>query len=367
MTLIVDRMAERADGPALHALVIGVGHYPHMDPPGLTSAADSALAFARWIAEHHQNPDCPVGTIELLVSGAAPASFDKHVVASATMANLKAAVADWFARADSHEKNIALFYFAGHGIERGLKTGLLTQDYPSLAHAPLDPAEAAVDFTEFAGGMERCLARRQVYALDACRNWPPWLAGVGAVGVSLVSRDIETRPSAVARDWPVLRAAAAEQEAWGPPEGVSYFTGALLRALDGGAADDRLSPDASYEVRTDAIISSIQHLAQQGFVDGSWQLQQPRLSGESAGFVFHRPDPVLVPMRVGCEDVAENAAAVFRILCDGGTILTRDVPAPDDWLLSLSPDAVEVQADFENGAPRATRTRVTPPCRQVRL
>jgi hypothetical protein len=71
--------SRRFNGAATHAIVIGVGHYPHL-PGGkgrpkfrahggmgqLKSPPESARVIARWLIENYAHPDKPLATVSLL-------------------------------------------------------------------------------------------------------------------------------------------------------------------------------------------------------------------------------------------------------------------------------------------------------------
>ena len=121
------------DGPATHAIVIGVGAYRHLvggdrklfpNHQGLgqlTSPPNSAQAFARWLLDSYKNPEKPLASVELLVSGKSTGKFvlpDGTVknVQRASMANVKEAITHWQERGDSHTGNLMVFFFSGHGL-----------------------------------------------------------------------------------------------------------------------------------------------------------------------------------------------------------------------------------------------------------
>src|SRR4051812_17394929 len=102
--------------PALHAVVIGCGEYPSWPGGNLASAVPSAQAFAHFLTEEFHHPECERGTVQLLCSPEVPEGNGP-----ATIAAVQAAVRKWKEAAGSDEKNIAVFYFCGHGIEVGLR------------------------------------------------------------------------------------------------------------------------------------------------------------------------------------------------------------------------------------------------------
>ena len=101
---------DEVDGPSTHALVIGVGAYPHLlrgkgmlspDHDGmgqLSSPSASARGFCRWLIEAINDPSKPLASVSLLLSEPAPSVFrhpstgHDHRVAAATMENVEVAV-----------------------------------------------------------------------------------------------------------------------------------------------------------------------------------------------------------------------------------------------------------------------------------
>ena len=90
-------------GPATHALVVGVGAYPHLNGGSgrlseqhdgmaqLTSPPLSARAFASWLLSEFKHPHKPLGSVALLLSESAPAPF---AASNASVNPFSAPVAD---------------------------------------------------------------------------------------------------------------------------------------------------------------------------------------------------------------------------------------------------------------------------------
>ncbi|HKJ55999.1 MAG TPA: caspase family protein, partial [Nitriliruptoraceae bacterium] len=149
MTLVVDR---GTNGARVHALVIGVGAYRHLNggegplaaqPFGLgqlTSPPVSAAAFVDWIETTMRHPEAELGSVELLLSpGSAMLDQGAVEVEVPTMENTRAAFDRWLARCDSNKDNVAVLYFSGHGIERESHMALLA-DFGVSATRPLENA-----------------------------------------------------------------------------------------------------------------------------------------------------------------------------------------------------------------------------------
>jgi hypothetical protein len=383
MTILWERPPGAAGpaAPATHVMAVGVGAYPHLEggsgPPAaatwslrqLTSPPRSAEAIARWFLERHRNADAPLGSVELLVSDpAGPMNYagtapDGGAIAApvepAAMPGVEAAVKRWFARAHTDERNVAVFFFCGHGVERGDAAALLTQEFGANA---LDPMDDAIDFDGFKLGMDRCRARRQLFVLDACRNTPATLLGmIGGLGRSIVAPNLLARVSDAPRDFPVVYATGQYQTAYGRPGQPSLFTQALLQGFEGSASDD---VTGAWLVSTDRLVSAVSALLDLEARHGA-PVQKAFVGGNSSGFVLHRPGLPRVPVVVCCEPPALTAQARLEIARNGAIVQSRP-PAPDDWVLPLEVDLYDVAATLPAGVRHLALT-VRPPYREARL
>src|SRR5205823_2340656 len=89
--------------------------------PELSATTRSAEQLARWLLTQHHNPKCQLGSVELLVTSSLDTMDWAHgdsrlTIEAPDMDHVKAAFHRWYERCHSHEDNIALFYFAGHGL-----------------------------------------------------------------------------------------------------------------------------------------------------------------------------------------------------------------------------------------------------------
>src|SRR5512145_1673321 len=123
-------------GPATHAIVIGVGRYPHLPGGGgarvrrpegmrqLTSPPISARRFAEWLISSYVYPAKPLASVALLVSEARPAPFANSRTGASTalevptIESLKSALLEWRQRGDAKPDQRLIFFFCGHGIGR---------------------------------------------------------------------------------------------------------------------------------------------------------------------------------------------------------------------------------------------------------
>lgn len=125
MTLLLNRVVQ---GPKTHALVIGVGNYPHaaqgvdadlQNVPNLPSAADSAKRMCDWLLDNQDNLAAPLATLEVLISDPSNPNdrypWIRGPVDPATEANVKNHGKNWFDLVTAEAGNAAFFYCCGHG------------------------------------------------------------------------------------------------------------------------------------------------------------------------------------------------------------------------------------------------------------
>ena len=241
-------------GAATHALVIGVGGYKHLaggEEPGeqnlglgqLTSPALSARAIADWLLHEFDNQDAPLGTVELLISppykpkrgrraprGVQRARRAARGVERATMANVSAAFRRWFDRCRARKKNVALFFFCGHGV-RKTNLFLLLEDF---GEDPNQLFRNAIDFEGVHRGLaSRCRARVQCLFADACRQVAPEvLELIDPRGESFLDGRHDVF---FPEDAPLFYSTMPTQSAYGLSDEPTLYTQALLWALRGGA------------------------------------------------------------------------------------------------------------------------------------
>jgi hypothetical protein len=346
-----------SNGPQTHALIIGVGRYMHL-PGGdgpvlkktfglrqLTTPPLSATALANWIVENLNNPVVPLGSVEMVLSPAQPyanprtgASID---VAAATIDNIQAAFDTWYDRCARHPDNLAIFYFCGHGIARD-NHYLLAEDFGASEKRPL---QRTIDLERTHTGMARCAARTQLFLIDACREVPYQLQGISSEdqGVALIEGRID---SDMARDAPILSATMQGRKAFGPPESMTNFTSALIRALDGGGAEQI---EDVWRVTYLGVVKAVLDLLSTLIRPGAKQVEQmARSRGEAGDAVLHisRTRP-LVPVSVFCHPPAGARYADLAVISlnDPNSRFAR-TPAPGEWRLEAPAGSYQLRAEF---------------------
>lgn len=238
-----------SDKPRLHAFVIGVGRYPHLnggdgplakDPLGLsqvTTPPITAKKIAAWLLEKYASANCPLGSVELLLSPETdivrPDGMQKPTE-PATFDRIELAFNKWEQRCSTHPDNKALFYFCGHGLNK-VRQFLLPENFGDPGWG--DPFRHNIDFDGLRTGMWSCKARTQIFFVDACRETPFGLLDqIEVTGQSFIK---STFSDAASINCSAAYYATTEgKPAFGPENDVTYFGQAVLKCLNGAGCSN---------------------------------------------------------------------------------------------------------------------------------
>ncbi|MCB9680536.1 MAG: caspase family protein [Alphaproteobacteria bacterium] len=289
------------EGPASHALVVGVSSYLHLpggDDPSevgegfalgqLSCAAVSAHRVARWLQGTYRPPVGQLASLHVLLAPS-PAEVAVGVAPSDQLPD-RSAVEDalfaWKARCDADPAHTGILYLAGHGVQLTRDGGvLLLHDFGrpnrNLFHG-------AVDLGAVLDGMARPgTASTQFYFFDACRQRPA------------VARRYDRFEGALGFDAPAGRGAASQPAFFSTAEDtVSYgqaatgtlFVQSLLECLDGPAVHP---PDDTFDgfgVRVGSLWEAL-HPAMARRAAEVGVVQEPVLGGvPGAPAMLHRVD-----------------------------------------------------------------------------
>ena len=284
MTLLVDNRATMHGVPGLHALIIGISDYPFLNGPGVPVPLHhfglrkvDGPAYSAWkIAEALQTPSPhavlrrPLKTMRLLL---APSSADRALdprlsaiqTTPPTVPQVALAASDWRRDCSDGDDEVALMFFAGHGLMSDFEKCLVCADFAENC-TPDDPGLTGCGtFDSLLEGMggpvpQMAIARQQAFFVDACLV--P-IDGVSPVAVQpprplLGPRNSDGRPPDNAGLWATGPGAYASAL----PGGATAFTRALLRALEAAVGPDRRWPDdpasgSCWPVTVDAIRSAV--------------------------------------------------------------------------------------------------------------
>lgn len=351
---------KNVSGKATHAIVIGVGHYPHLPGGGkkvfdgargmgqLKSPPASARALARWLIEDYKHPEKPLASLSLLISDArssdftyGPAGREKTVrAAPATMAEVEPAVRAWRQLGNKSADHLLLFFFCGHGIARGTDLALLLSDFGAVGVAPL---AGAIDFRRLRLGMDECAAREQCYFVDACRVGSELLIkGDGYAGNPIIQATGSFNPSGRVRQAPVFYSTLPGTQAYARPGKPSLYTTALLESLSGAGAGDE---DGSWRVRTIRLHDALNFLVK----DASEELQIQQLqiapSDELTSIDLNEVSEPKVPVVFRCSPEDAHAEAALSCASDKTSLKRRAGKGP--WRLRLAADSYDFVAKYK--------------------
>ncbi len=367
-------------GPATHALVIGVGAYPHLnggkkrltdDNDGmgqLTSPPISARMFASWLMKSFHHPEKKLATVSLLVSEAKRTRFTdlndpgkSYKLAEATADNVVTAVKEWFDRGDTHPGNLLLFYFCGHGISAGTDTALLMSDYGQDSLSSLD---GAINFRLLRLGLQRCKASEQCFFIDACRASSDTLVTAEFAGRNVIQPRLRD-PSLPKRRAPVFFASLKGDKAYALPGEASVYTDALLKAFKDLAADDE---EGDWRVSTGRIQSTVDHLVERRMQDLQ-KVQVPTSDDQSTIYLNYLSGVPQAIVYVQTEPTAALSSMTLTYQPAGGT----PVPAPltgrnsQDWELQLPAGSYDFTASLPSGLNRVVNHTIRPAYRRVKV
>ena len=323
--------AQRGEQPSVHALIIGVGGYVHL--PGnsalktkihkqvgrlqpLISPPRSAREFAEWLTHSKEWPQ-PLGTIDLLIS---PEPSDTGFtlpanVRPATISNVRQAFSDWLDRCNEATDNVAVFYFCGHGMEKA-DHYLLAEDFGAN---PNDEWLGSFAFDQTREAFHKCQAQTQCFFVDACRQMTPEMLTNEPNSSALTSRDWTAKDCL--NDL-TLKAAVGKEMAFGPKltsnapgfgpnntAGISYFTQALIRSLDGAAA---IRQGKQWQVQTSEIAANINKVLR---LVKKTSAQRCEATANSSATLRTLSHPPKVRIELSCDpEIADHFASLW---CSG--------------------------------------------------
>jgi len=345
--------------------VIGVGAYPHLMGGGrhqavanfglsqLTTTRITAIRIAEWLAAQHRYPECPVGSIELLLSPVeelARADHSHVTVEASSMVNIQAAFKRWWARCNAQKDNIALFYFTGHGISTASQY-LLPADFGDPALPNL--WENCVDFDGMRVGMKANAADRQVFFVDACREKPiDALVQLNPQGDALCSANIFDGVAASAAYY----AAADGRKAYGPDNQETFFSTAVLEALAGAGA---VKKGGKWVVDTFSLGNAIGQIMQ-SLADIHRQPLSCNPDPDGLPVPVHYPLGAFVRAAVGCQSDQANAEADIHL--QRLPVSLHSPPGdPRPWIGRVEPGDWDIQMNFQSFPAVARRETLLPP------
>jgi hypothetical protein len=243
------------NGPGLHALIIGVSRYDHLNEGSapapetyglgqLSVSALTAYRFFAWLRNGYALDGWPVARMRLLMSplrnGVGKTTTDElegcdsaicaHAP-EATFDNCKRAIENWYADMEALQapaKGRSLFLFSGHGMERRQNYQiLLPSDYLRPPGRLMNNAISTPNLADALSYLARVSSH--VLLLDGCRNDIDKLRGASGAKILNDEQPIAVNPLF---EKGALSATASGLRAYSPKSGsLSLFGQALLDGL----------------------------------------------------------------------------------------------------------------------------------------
>lgn len=302
---------DETDRAGTHVILIGIGDYPWLEDGASYDAAlnefnakgmgqlpappVSMRLLADWFFDKYDNVDQPLASLSLLLSESDPKPYihldpDRTDLQPAgTIEDVNDAVTAWIGRASDRRDNNLIFAFCGHGLQAGNPV-LLCRDYgKNHEHA----FRGSIDFEQFRIALSTRQPDRQLLFVDACRNpdLETALLGQASPGDALLGVGTLTDRDNVPAVQSVHFATSLYTEAWGRDDGPSLFTEALIKALDGGAAEH----SAQWWVTTSRLHTVLStYLRRISAKEGI--IQRP--AAQTQDFPVNKPGPISVDLYI---------------------------------------------------------------------
>ncbi|MCP4072977.1 MAG: hypothetical protein GY742_14765 [Hyphomicrobiales bacterium] len=239
-----------------HVLILGIGRFDKKSGVApVTSPPASARLIADWFFNADKadkekvgfhNPVKPLASLALLLSenkDGSRSEYQGQKIPRATFSAFKNAVRNWIERAESNSQNNMILFIASHGISAGRRTGILCEDYGS---DKFNKQAGMTETEQLASALGQVRVAGKLVIFDCCRsrsdNWDPD-ATLGEPLIGGMGRDeLPRRPQ-------VMRSTLLDDEAYGRKNGPTFFTEALLAALNGLAAN----PNENWQINSSRL------------------------------------------------------------------------------------------------------------------
>lgn len=352
MTLIGQQSVTNKKTPGLHALLIGVAEYPHLQGARndakkhfglrqITSPKPTILAITDWLQQHYQNPAKPLASIELLLSSPTASGS----VERATMAGIAEAFQRWVGRCS--ENDTAFFYFCGHGLNKNTQL-ILPEDFGNPKY---DIWKNAIDFDATQSGMRGCPAKTQLFFVDACASMPPALLDEDPRGERLMSAPFRIKAPISG----AYKAAAYGHAAFAPPNGLSFFSQAVLKCMEGAGASQQ--DDGSWAVGSTGLAKHLNDVVKRIARKEKIDLQCTQsTSGDDE--VIHRVKQPIVLTWLECRRLQHSQMSMHSGAHPAKPARSDNPP----WLDEVPPGIWKFTVTFRTSSPYTWEHVLSPSC-----
>lgn len=355
MSLLFDNL--NGNDPQTHVLIIGVGGYPFLKDGEkqkeqsfesakilgqLTSPPVSAEAFYNTVMKLNAADAWikPLGSVDVLISPSVendPALFSGQALERANLNNIKRTYREWKRRCNSHPDNVAIFFFSGHGVEQGEHV-LLSEDFGEY---PENPWEGSFAFDRTRRSFFTCKANTQLFFIDACR-----LINSDMLMTEIPLNPIDP-PGLTATDCLynlTQKATAPNQGAYGKNNSVSFYTEALIKALEGGALTNE---NGEWTIATGTLSSKMNYFIKMVSDVGVPDQRCNSITSDVTD-ILRFNEPPNIDLTITCTPNKAHCLANLSCHNPQTTFSQRRGPGPDPWRVSIKPGIYLVKADFPN-------------------
>ena len=354
MALIINNAS--AD-PSIHAFIVGIGAYPNLNE-GITpknqilegisklnqliSPPLSSVAFYNMLIELDMSGNLmfPLGSIEFFASEI-PGSNSIPIELQSdepNRLNIATAFDSWLDRCKSNSKNLAIFYFCGHGIQDG-DHYLLTSDF---GQRPNYPFEGSFNFDKTMMALNQLKIDHQLFFVDACRYILPGMLQAPPSIQPLLSPNRLKRDSEFCA---VYKGAAANNGAFAVPNQVSFFTKAIINGLSGAVS--KLT-NGQWIVSTSDLAEELQSLMNiEKDTEGDVLRSDKYCSKSFALTKWNQPTNRTVILT--CDPDAALPAASLHCMDVDGIISHTRKPGNDKWKFETPAGFYRINATFVKG------------------
>lgn len=328
-------------GPATHAFLVGIGHYPHLAGGGglranldfglgqLDSTTASARRLADWFITEFDCPERPLSTVSLILSepGAGPATYTHPEtnasipVPRGTKVETRDALFAALAKVAGPDDQL-IFYLAAHGLAGGANNFYLLRDYGADPNGPFD---GMINYSRLMAMMRAQLPTRQFLVFDACRDVQQIVAANQDGGDGLLFADPKIRLDLGPVQQCAIQSTELDGSAYGKHNSPSVCAQAFERAI-GGAAGKR-SIDG-WNITTARMWEAMRDFQTLGFGPHAGLVQTPDATAFHDFPIRRLPRKPLVPVFMKRRDGGSLQGAA--VTCSANDIVVLSEPSVKD-------------------------------------
>jgi hypothetical protein len=353
MAIFDDFTGMLGDAPAVHVFIAGVSKYSHFPNGGgaltantygmqqLTTMASAAWDFYQWLLKRGEAGKLPfrVGTVRVLLS-----PTDAELAKTPDMARAEGCTRIEFARnvrawresAIVNRGGFAIFYFAGHGVQRMPGDGLiLMQDFGDPDEGTLARTVSINDVfwgMAPAKGMLDKTPLKQFYIVDACRERPPGFP-LGEVA-SIWNGLPDGSDNRIAPRFVIVSGAQAFEQAGEE----AFFSKRIMKCLQGAGGVTHEDPPKEWEVDVHSLSEALSYETDQLLKDKGVELSWTA-EGSVKNMTLHKLDgPPNVSLNLRVDPADQLPKVQLRILDGADRAVYEKKP------VNPHPDAIELPA-----------------------